>query len=260
MKTRPQFRSVFPGDKPVILIVVHVVNDVQTQKSVLAAREGGADGCFLICHSQQGPAFLRVIARDVRGSHPDWWIGLNFLKQTPFVAATFCDDLGGVGDGPAPRANGLWVDNPYAIEHHAFKIAYGQKGFTCKPGFLDITAPDQSPGPLADSLYFAGVDFKYQPPQMLPLRVQAETVSPYCDILTTSGDKTGEPPPKQKMEALRKGAGPEKPIAIASGIDVKNVRQFLPTTQAFLVASSVTDPDEQTNRDKVRALVEAAKS
>jgi predicted TIM-barrel enzyme len=50
------------------------------------------------------------------------------------------------------------------------------------------------------------------------------------------------------------------PLAIASGISAKNVRQFMPLAQAFLVASSVTDPGELTNAEKVRELVGAAKS
>lgn len=257
MNTRPKFRSVFPGDKPVILIVVHVVNDAQTQESVLAAREGGADGCFLICHSQQGPAFLRAIARDVRGSHPDWWIGLNFLKQTPFVAATFCDDLGGVGDGPVPRANGLWVDNSLAIYHHAWRKTYHLPF----PGFLDTSLPES---PLKDSLFFAGAAFKHQDfPGFTPER-EARIVQSYCDVVTTSGPATGMPASIEKIRGMREAMDASSvsppPLAIASGVSAENVRSYLPWATCFLVASSVTDPGERTSRDKVRELVQAAKS
>lgn len=58
------------------------------------------------------------------------------------------------------------------------------------------------------------------------------------DVITTSGPETGVAAPLAKIKALRSGAG-DFPIALASGVNVENIRSYLPFVDAFLVASAI---------------------
>jgi hypothetical protein len=168
----------------------------------------------------------------------------------------------GVGEVPTP--DGLWVDNPLAVEQFDWEVRSCRGPYPAE--FLDIHAPEISVHAggegnlLPSSLYFAGAGFKYQGDKGVSLEEECRIVKRRSDVVTTSGDRTGQPPTVQKIERIRWAIGPEMPLAIASGISAKNVRQFMPLAQAFLVASSVTDPGELTNAEKVRELVGAAKS
>lgn len=267
MNTRPQFATAFPSGSAV-LIVVHVENREQTLRSIEAAVTGGADGCFLIQH-REDQVLLRKMYRAARRDFPNFWTGLNFLGKGPASAARLAmsqprrerREMLGVGEVPTP--DGLWVDDPLAVEQFTWEVK------SCRgprpEEFLDIHAPEISVHAgydgnlLPAALYFAGAGFKYQGNKGVSLEEECRIVMRRSDVVTTSGDRTGQPPTVQKIERIRGAIGPETPLAIASGVSAENVRQFLPFTQAFLVASSVTGPGEIADADKVRALVGAAR-
>jgi len=57
------------------------------------------------------------------------------------------------------------------------------------------------------------------------------------DVITTSGVKTGAAPSLYKIQQISQVA--TKPIAIASGISIDNVKQFKPYVRDFLVGTSI---------------------
>ena len=193
--------------------VIHVSSDEQmARRSVDIARKSGADGVFLISHSIGSRLLLSIYSR-VRQDHPDWWIGINRLDVSPEVSLfTAPEDMSAV-----------WTDGTVALRRYneIRQIQAGRKSW--------------------DGLYFGGVAFKYRPhveKDDFPFLSRAATE--FTDVITTSGEKTGSPPAVEKIRIMREAIG-EFPLAIASGITAKNVTQFIPYVDAFLVASSIID-------------------
>lgn len=99
---------------------------------------------------------------------------------------------------------------------------------------------------------FGGVAFKYQPKDE-NLKETCRLAQKFVDVITTSGDATGKPPTLQKIQELHSYVG-TVPLAIASGIDIDNVKQFLPYVKYFLVSTGISDTFSQLNQLKVHNL------
>ena len=61
----------------------------------------------------------------------------------------------------------------------------------------------------------------------------------YIDVITTTGDRTGSPADLNKIKTMYKSANGH-PLAIASGIDIDNVKSYLPYIEWFLVATQIS--------------------
>src|SRR4051794_37575456 len=95
-----RFREIF-ANRHAVLPVVHVAGREQALRNATLARDGGADGAFLISHGHVSDEQLLEIHRIVAEALPGFWLGVNCLSLS--VEETFCR----VRD----RADGVWVDN-----------------------------------------------------------------------------------------------------------------------------------------------------
>ncbi|MFZ3020384.1 MAG: BtpA/SgcQ family protein [Minisyncoccia bacterium] len=194
------------------------------------AFEAGADGIFLIGHKMDTDRLLEIYG-SVRKLYPEFWIGLNLLRNSAGTAIRLL---------PA-NADGLWTDDAGVREE------YQSAGELLKQNWhwWKQNAP-------IDALYFGGVAFKYQRPvhdEAMVARLGTE----FMDVVTTSGDRTGEPPNIHKIAVMKTAIGTQD-LAIASGISAENVRDFLPYVSAFLVASAISKNFDVLDATKVREL------
>lgn len=204
---------------------LHAENCTQT------ALNNGADGIFLIGHGMQARD-LREIYDHLRNKFPAAWIGINFLGLSPgrdgyglYAHTMMCKDL-----------NALWLDD------------------LPKSRILDLPRSIQ---------VFGGVAFKYKNPYLSErgLEEACRTARESVDVPTTSGDRTGSPPPVSKLQAIRQLVGDGVLLAVASGVSAKNVSPLLPYADVFLVASSITRREEMHGYelfvpDRVRTLAD----
>ncbi len=210
------------------LPVIHVEGTQQAILNVAFCQQGGADGCFLINHGIS-PADLYLVYRDVREQFPNFWIGLNFLgipehrianvmKLNPSINGIWIDNLGVDDDGVEPYTTGL-----YNATTETLKL-------------------------------FGGVAFKYQK-QVKDLASIADLAQIYCDVTTTSGPGTGEPPSVDKVKIM-KGAAPTQDLALASGVDLENIHLFLPFVDYFLVATGISESFYMLDPYKVKKMAD----
>lgn len=203
-------------NRRVFLPVVHV--DYQNAEEsafmgVSTAIEAGADGAFLIAH--RGIDYKRLI--EIRNKvleeaveDTSFPVGVNFLdlmydvKTTVATAITNNIDL-------------VWTDNPNGEE----EIKSIRSGVLWK------------------GLYFGALAFKYQPKVSYgELKNYARKAAEYMDVVTTSGNATGEEIDIEKLRLIQE-AVPNHPIGIASGVSIKNIKRLICYANCFLVASSI---------------------
>ena len=187
------------------------------------AYELGADGVYLIDHTSHVQTDRLVEAYSVLAStHPDKFIGLNFLQCTNSYS-TF-KLLGKLAaDDEIPRLpDGLWVD--------------------CAAVVAEATDELRSAQPeLRDIRYLGGIAFKYTPfhtEDPVEAAGQARRFSSYVDVVTTSGPGTGQPANPEKVVAMKAAIGPQR-LAIASGIDASNIELYRHSLDEVLVSTSV---------------------
>ena len=68
--------------RPVVLPVIHVVDETQAIKNILIAQEEGSDGVFLVNHTMSSEVLLKIYGSVVK-EFPDFWIGVNCLGWRP---------------------------------------------------------------------------------------------------------------------------------------------------------------------------------
>lgn len=194
------------GQNYVFLPVIHVISETQTIYNASVAMTAGADGIFLISHGEV--KYDELIEIGDKLANLDIFVGLNILAGSygRDVFKSFPNSI-----------LGFWEDDvlPFSEE-------------------LDKSSRQE------DFLHFGGVAFKYCT-SVFPDRygeVANLAVQRGVDVVTTSGDKTGSPPTLDKIKAMSKAIG-DHALAVASGITAKNVQQFLPYVNAFLVATSI---------------------
>lgn len=228
------YRKVFPK-RNTLLIVVHAVSEEQVLRNVSVALKGGADGVFLINHSIPAGELLRYYAT-VRMQYPRRWIGLNLLDLMPHETVIFLP----------PRTSGVWFDD--------IGIAEDKE----EPDSMARAVRDVHQAFAKEALLFGGVAFKYRQP-VRDLRRVAQLAVPHTDVLTTSGDATGVAADPEKIRVMKRAIG-NHPLAIASGVTVENVNQYMKWADCFLVATGVSDTHTELNASKVHALAERVRN
>ena len=212
------------GKPKVFLPVIHPISPDAAHEAIDVARDAGADGVFLINQGMRATALL-LLLEEVRTIHPDLWLGVNLLGREPARVFELVRDLG---------VRGIWVDNATKVD-------------------LDEVTRDHPSRPLL----FGGVGFKYQPSVQLhhlPYFAQ-DALRRGVDVVTTSGEATGEAASLGKVRAI--GAGLDgKPLGLASGVTPENVVEYLPFVDAFLVASGIEREFGVLDPDKTRRLAE----
>lgn len=202
--------------------VIHCVDPFQNEGighalyCTKTAMKNGADGVFLIGHDIRMDDLL-VIYSHVRKQHPEIWIGMNFL-DLPAPSKEARVAFKRITMSWHPDLNAIWCD------------ALPKEPFEVKPSVQ----------------VFGGVAFKYINTSLsgASLAYSCEDAIKCVDVITTSGDKTGQPPSLAKIQEMSSYINGRVPLAIASGISEKNVQTFLPHVDIFLVASSISDFDK----------------
>jgi predicted TIM-barrel enzyme len=79
------------------------------------------------------------------------------------------------------------------------------------------------------------------------------------DIVTTSGSGTGQSAHVDKIRSMKRAIDPF-PLAVASGITPENVPQYLPISDCFLVATSISLSWSELDPERVATLVSRVRS
>lgn len=207
-----------------LFVVVHVTSPRQALEQSDLALDADADGVFLISHGHVRSPVLLALANVVAvTASPRRLVGVNFLGHEPAEAARLLREY--------PRVRALWSDGCNALD-------------------LEDYGPQRP-------LYFGGAAFKYRGEVPLHLVGSAAKLAAHvCDVVTTSGPATGEPPDPEKLQLMRAAIG-DHALAVASGVAVDNVGAMLPHADAFLVASSLETSHGVLDRGAVTELAAA---
>lgn len=206
------------------------------------AFDAGADGVYLIDHISSEPDILFDTFNEVTNDHPSEYVGVNMLGFRPSEALIRIQRA--LEDGELGRApDGLWTDDIRSDPH----LGDAQ---TIKEYFEQ----------LRKVRILGGVAFKYTRsytanPWMA--KREAAELSPYVDIVTTSGAGTGKAPGVAKVRAMKRASGS---LAVASGISVENIARYKNIVDEVLVASSVeTEPYSGVfDEEKLRVFIQQA--
>ena len=230
---RREFRKLFKASGPVVLPVIHALDNGQVSENIRILVGEGAPGCFLINHDFGVDRFLPIV-RETRSAWPSLWMGVNFLAVTGRDAFPV---LGGLEKAGCP-VDAYWADNARIDETGRDPSEARQ-----------IAAVRESSG--WPGLYFGGTAFKKQRP-VEPAHWQdaAREAAPFMDVVTTSGVATGEEADLQKVREFRAGVG-DAPLALASGVTPENARRYA-DVDAFLVATGINRPGDFYNIDPAR--------
>ncbi|MEO1613588.1 MAG: adenine phosphoribosyltransferase [Pseudomonadota bacterium] len=230
--TRDEFHKAFKTPGPVVLPVIHVLDEAQIDRNVEKVVSAGAAGAFLINHDFGKEAFLPLLAA-TRRRWPDLWLGANFLAVTGRDAFP---DLHRMAE-EAGQIDGYWADDARIDERleaqsEATEIAGAREGAW-------------------RGLYFGGTAFKKQRPvDPADHERSARIAANWMDVVTTSGVATGEEADGGKVAAFRRGIG-DRPLALASGVTPDNAESYA-DVDAFLVATGVSAPGEFHDLDPAR--------
>ena len=217
---RADFHKIFQCSGPVILPVIHVLDDARTAANIDHIIDAGLKGCFLINHDFGIDAFLPVLEA-IRGRYPDFWIGVNFLAVTGLKAFPILADL----DARGVRIEAYWADDA-RIDESAINQEEAD----------NIAATRTACG--WEGLYFGGTAFKKQRPvDPKDYACAAGIAGGFMDIVTTSGIATGHSADLGKLAEFR-GALPDRPIALASGITPDNATDY-DMVDCFMVATGI---------------------
>lgn len=233
---RSEFYNFFKTSGPVVLPVIHVLDNEQAETNTRLAIEGGCPGVFLINHDFSVDEFLPII-RHVRQKFPDIWLAVNFLAVTGKDAFPVLGKLAKEGT----LVDGYWADDARIDE---FASVDSQ---TEADEILKIKRENGW-----DGMYFGGTCFKKQR-EVLPehYATSAELATHFMDVVATSGIATGHAADLGKIETFRKACG-DTPIAIASGITPQNVHQYAGLVDCLMVATGINIQDDFYNIDPTR--------
>lgn len=222
--------------------VVHVKSMNQTLEQVGMVLEEGVDGVYLIDHEFTIDDNLTPIFERVKEEFPDGFVGVNYLGYSSLGALNNLLNARQTGD-ISDLPNGLWVDDAIRDRYESRSLRRWNRG-------------------LKRMEYLGGVAFKYtsgstDDPEFAAF--QADALSSFVDVVTTSGPETGSEPSPSKIRAMKNAIGKKK-LAIASGIDAGNLSDYAGFVSKVLVSSSL-ETDYMSGefvRDKVRELVDIA--
>ena len=230
---RADFHKIFQCSGPVILPVIHVLDDARTAANIDHIIDAGLKGCFLINHDFGIDAFLPVLEA-IRGRYPDFWIGVNFLAVTGLKAFPILAEL---------SSHGVRIDAYWADDARIDESAVTQEEAD------NIAATRTACG--WEGLYFGGTAFKKQRPVDPKDYARAAGIAGgFMDVVTTSGIATGHSADLGKLAEFR-GALPDRPIALASGITPDNATDY-DMVDCFMVATGINFENDFYNIDPAR--------
>lgn len=229
-----RFRATF-AHRHVVLPIINVNSLEQASTNVQIAREGGADGCFLISLGLASDEELLEIHAAVRAQEPDFWLGINCVGMT----------LDRLFRRIGPEVAGVWADDALIDETTADQ-----------PAAQRVRELQQERG--WQGLYFGGVAFKYQRPVRDVVAAARRAVG-CMDLVTTSGPGTGIAAAPEKVRLMKQAIGPA-PLALASGVTPENVNDYLPWADCFLVSSGISYTLEDLDPGRLRDLLQVIRT
>lgn len=218
MKTLPRF-----------IVVVHAKSQEQALEQSKIAFDNGAGGIFLINHRINFNKLLNCYST-VRLSYPDAFIGINFLDLKAYEAIGFMPE----------DCDALWMDDELVHSNMPMTIAYEHADYAYHNGMGTKWRG------------FTSVAFKYKMHEPKP-EWAAMRAKELFDVVVTSGAATGFPPEVDKIRVMYESMD-RNPLALASGVDAQNVKDYLPYINCFMVATSISNEDDTLNPEKVREL------
>jgi predicted TIM-barrel enzyme len=242
---RLAFHTLFKCPGPVVLPVIHVLDEEQAERNVAVAIAEGAPGVFLINHDFPYPAFLPII-RHVRRRWPSLWLGVNFLAVTGLEAFPVLGRLGAEG----VRVDAYWADDARIDE---LAPAGDQSEADA------ITAARRASG--WTGLYFGGTCFKKQREvQPEHYGAAAALATRYTDAVCTSGVATGHAADLGKIGTFRRAMG-DATLALASGISPENAGAYASEVDCFMVATGINRPGDfySIEPERLRALLDLSR-
>lgn len=233
---RQQFCAMFGASGPVVLPVIHVLDNQQAETNVQTAMAGGCPGVFLINHDFPYPEFLPII-RHIRAKFPDFWLGVNFLAVTGRDAFPVLGEL--QRDGI--QVDAYWADDACIDE---------RREADDQPEASEIDGIRKSAG--WDGLYFGGTAFKKQREVNSQDHAASATIAcHHMDVVTTSGIATGHSADLGKINTFRE-ACKDNAIALASGITPENAHIYANLVDCFMVATGINIANDFYNLDPAR--------
>lgn len=232
-------------DVPIdVLPVVHVRDHDQAAAQAVVAFAAGAPGVFLIDHGGNSAIDLLRVFEEVSITHSDRFVGVNFLGLRSGLAG-FRTIVDALEDGTITRApDGLWTDD--AIPEAKAALNYQIEHLN------------------GQTRHFGGVAFKYTRAYTDdPARAaeEATRLTDMVDVVTTSGPGTGHAASPAKIRAMKDAIG-DRPLALASGVDAKNIARYLGSVDFVLAATSIETASYSGgfDQEKLGALLLAARS
>lgn len=210
--------------KTEIVPVIHMVDLVQVKTNIETCLSFDINKVFLINHGHgiEAVTSLLNVIHSVKQKYPDLWIGANFLQANNDESVKY---------GSLYKLDGIWCDN----------------GNLSRVGNVDEawktrTILNEQENRLQ---YFGGVEFKYQKqPHVSELDWIYERAVDLIDVITTSGEGTGQEIDMGKLTRIRKSIN-NHPLAVASGIDKNNVKNISELANYLMVSSSITNPKNE---------------
>ena len=195
------------------LPVIHVLNLKQMLRNIATSKSNGADGVFLINHGFMSSKELIALYDKAVETYPDFWIGIN------------CLDLSGyeVFQHVPEHVHGIWVDDGGVDDESRM--------------YAKLISSSRKRSPF-QGMYFGGVASRGQCP-VENVRRLAKKATKYMDVITTSGPMTGTSASVDKIFSMKEAIG-ERSLALASGVTVDNVENYLPYVDYFLVATGIS--------------------
>lgn len=209
--------------------VLHLDTIERALSNARLAHEEGVDGVFLI-HMDGHDDLIDVAYWAIREQVPGLAIGANFLSLDAITGMERAITLG---------MEASWSDAPGVDSNGASEQA--QKLARIRP---------------VKHLHFAGVAFKYQAHEPDPGAAAARAWGLGL-IPTTSGSATGQAPPTDKLQTIRRALPQGAPLACASGITPDNFAQLAPYLSHALVATGISEDFHTLSSHKLRKLLTA---
>jgi hypothetical protein len=197
-----------------LIPVIHMVNEDQVLTNVETCLSCGIKKVFIINHQTTSEELIKC-AKKIKEVYPVLWVGVNMLDKYVEDAILYEFEF-----------DGLWCDQSIKLEDYKYRKFKG--------------------------MLFTGLAFKYQPqPKDIELACKESILT--SDVSTTSGPGTGKAADINKILELRKHLG-DHPMAIASGVNSKNIDSYKGVVDYLLVASSITSSSEIIYKGKLLEL------
>ncbi len=233
---RATFHKTFGNVGPIIVPVIHVLDEEQAARNIQTAIDYDCPGVFLINHDFEKERLVPIV-RAIRARFPKIWLGVNFLAVTGKYAFPILGELQNEG----VQVDGYWADDARIDE--------------CRSPTDQVEAEEISKIRTESGwtgLYIGGTAFKKQrevDPKDYAL--SAKIACAHMDVVVTSGVATGHAADAGKVRVFRDHCG-ETALGLASGITPENAGDYKADVDLFMVATGINYDGDFYNIDPSR--------